>query len=300
MKSFVKLLFALIPLTNYSQTVSDTIPFFLNNQKNICIHAKINETDSVVLMFHTASTGMTLLKDVVGKKAKLNADKSVNVESWGGKSTADYSEGHSLTIGKMKWDSLTIYFNENSGDLTDGKFGIDFFYDKIVEIDYDHLYFIVHSKLPKKSQNYSSIPFEIKRGTMYIPISLYLKNLVYADTFMMHTGYGGSILLDPEIGKRYNMQKELPTISTSELRDAYNNVIKVETKEIPRIKIGNITQRKVSLSFAAQSSKIPMKVLGSILFRNFNMIIDYKSKKLYLKENGFRKDSTLKMKGNKN
>ncbi|MBK9016757.1 MAG: hypothetical protein IPM82_23255 [Saprospiraceae bacterium] len=61
---------------------------------------------------------------------------------------------------------------------------------------------------------------------------------IYRDTFMFHTGYGGSVLLDPKIGEQYGMQSKLKTISTSELQDAYGNVFKIETKLLPKARLG--------------------------------------------------------------
>lgn len=271
------------------QIKSETIPFFINKQSNICIKALINDRDSVVLMFHSASNGLTLLKEVIDKKVHLKADKSIQVESWGGNSSADFSNGNSLTIGKMRWDSLTIFLNENSGDQTDGKFGFDFFKNEIIEIDYDDQLLTIHKSIPKKVKNYFKLPFYIRNETIYLPASLHFENDIYRDTFILHTGYGGSVLLDPKIGEQYGMQAELPTISTSELRDSYNNIIKIETKELPEIRIGTKTVQKVPLSFANKSSNISMKVLGNDLLKRFNLIFDFKTNNLYLSENSLYK-----------
>jgi predicted aspartyl protease len=111
---------------------------------------------------------------------------------------------------------------------------------------------------------------------------------VYTDDFMFHTGYGGSILLDPKIGEKYTMQSRLKTISTSELRDSYNNIIKIETKQLPQISIGGESLREVPVSFAAQSSQIPMKVLGNDLLKRFNVIFDFQKNEMYLKINHLR------------
>ena len=271
------------------QIKSETIPFFINKQSNICIKALINDRDSVVLMFHSASNGLTLLKEVIDKKVHLIADKSIQVESWGGNSSADFSNGNSLTIGKMRWDSLTIFLNENSGDQTDGKFGFDFFKNEIIEIDYDDQLLTIHKSIPKKVKNYFKLPFYIRNETIYLPASLHFENDIYRDTFILHTGYGGSVLLDPKIGEQYGMQAELPTISTSELRDSYNNIIKIETKELPEIRIGTKTVQKVPLSFANKSSNISMKVLGNDLLKRFNLIFDFKTNNLYISENSLYK-----------
>lgn len=84
------------------------------------------------------------------------------------------------------------------------------------------------------------------------------------------------------------MQSRLKTISTSELRDSYNNIIKIETKQLPQISIGGESLREVPVSFAAQSSQIPMKVLGNDLLKRFNVIFDFQKNEMYLKINHLR------------
>jgi hypothetical protein len=280
----IVLLFSLLPLAK-SQT--DTIPFTFNKHSNICVKARINNSDTLTLMFHSASSGITLTQAAVDKKLTLNADKSQNVHTWGGDAEARYSEGNTFIINQLKWEKQTIFINENSGPDTDGKFGYDYFENKILEIDYNNKRILVHAKMPapKKTKEYQMMKMSIKRGTMYVAGSFKIGNAIYQDSFMFHTGYGGAILLDPKIGEQYKMQAQLETIATSELRDSYNNVFKIETKLLPTIKIGKRTLKNVPLSFAARSSEIPMKVFGNDLLKRFNVIFDFKNEAIYLKIN---------------
>ncbi|MBK9016758.1 MAG: aspartyl protease family protein [Saprospiraceae bacterium] len=117
----------------------DTIRFTLNKQHNICVKARINQSDTLTLMYHSSATGVTLTKDALKqKKIPLNDSKPTDVQTWGGDATSEYSEGNTLTINNLKCDSIWVFINENSGQDTDGKFGFDFFESKILEIDYDN------------------------------------------------------------------------------------------------------------------------------------------------------------------
>lgn len=272
-------------LTPSVKSQTDTIPFTFNKASNICIKARINDSDTLTLMFHATASGISLTQNAVDKKLSLKADKSQNVRTWGGDAEARYSEGNTFIINQLKWENQTVYINENSGPDTDGKFGYDYFEDRILQIDYDKKWLLVHSKMPKKLKRYHKMKMTIKRGTMYIAGNFKIGEEVYRDSFMFHTGYGGAILLDPEIGKKYNMQAQLKTISTSELRDSYNNVFKIETKLLPQVNIANKTLKDVPLSFSARSSDIPMKVFGNDLLKRFNVIFDFKNGDIYLKTN---------------
>ena len=294
-----KPLFLLFFLTFYAllsnaQTAPDTIPFTLNKQSNICVKAQINGSDTLILMFHTAASGVTIIKEAVEKKLPLKLDKSSNVSSWGGTTSAQYSEGNILTISHQKWDSMTITQNENSGAGTDGKFGYDLFSKKIVEIDYDKNIMIIHAKMPKilrfltpkARRGYDKSKLVFKRGSMHIEGAMTIGKEMYKDSFMFHSGYGGAILLDPKIAEKYNMAAQLKTLSTSELRDSYNNIIKIETKLLPHLIVAGKNMKDIPLSFAAQSSQIPMKVFGNDLLKRFNIIFDFQQNDIYMKPNG--------------
>lgn len=72
-----------------------------------------------------------------------------------------------------------------------------------------------------------------------------------------------------------------------ELRDAYGNVFKIEIKSLPQLYVGGKKLKDVSLSFAARSSEIPMKVFGNGLLMRFNVVFDFQKNEPYLKPNGF-------------
>lgn len=283
----VLLFFALLgsSLVLKAQSQSDTIAFSLNRQNNICIKARINNADTLVLMFHSASTGITLTNETVAKKLSLKLDNANTVQTWGGTAESRYSNGNTMIINGLKWENMTIYTNENTGEGTNGKFGYDLFTGKIVEIDYDKKRLIVHKTLPKVVAKYTKSSFKIIQGSIYIGAALTISEEIYQDDFMFHTGYGGSILLDPKIGEKYRMQSRLITISTSELRDSFNNIIKIETKQLPQISLGGEALKNVPVSFAAQSSAIPMKVLGNDLLKRFNVIFDFQKNDIYFKTN---------------
>jgi hypothetical protein len=270
----------------HAQAKPDTIYFTLNKQHNICVKARINQSDTLILMYHSSATGVTLTKEALKKKIPLGKGQSTEVHTWGGNATSEYSEGNTLTINDLRWDSIWVFINENSGEGTDGKFGFDFFAGKILEIDYDHQRMVVHSTLPKLPRGYKKNQLFIRNESTFILGELKIGRTVYRDTFMFHTGYGGAVLLDPKIGERYGMQAKLRTISTSELKDAYGNVFKIETKQLPKAKLGGRQLKNIPLSFAARSADIPMKVFGNGLLRRFNVVFDFQENLVYMKPNG--------------
>lgn len=283
MKKLLALL--LLPLfPSFAQIKSDTIAFTLNRQSNICLKAKIDNSDTLILMFHTSASDITLTREAIKKKITFKLDKTDEVQTWGGMAKSEKSENHTFLINGLKWQNMTVFADENSGVDTDGKFGCDIFKNKIVSIDYDKKQMIVSEVLPSNLAGYNKMLMNLEQGSMFIEGILNIGNEKYKDKFMFHSGYGRSILLDPKIAEKYSMNN-LKTIETSELRDSFNNVIKIETKEIPDVEIAGLKIMNVPLSIAAQSSQIPMKVFGNDLLKRFNIIFDFQKSEIYFKPN---------------
>ena len=282
------LILFLFPFFASAMSQSDTLHFTLNAQSNICIKARVNNSDTLSLMFHTSSTGITVTKESLKEKILLMDKQNTNIQTWGGRADAEFSEHNMLFINKLKWEDIAVFVNENSGPNTDGKFGYDLFAKKIVSLDYDKNFMIVAETLPKNLKGYQKMNLTFLNGSMFIDGKLEIGEEIFQDKFMFHSGYGGAIILDPKIAEKYDM-KSLKTISTSELKDSYGNVFKIETKLLPKLKIGNKTLKNVPLSFAARSSDIPMKVFGNDLLKRFDVIFDFQKNEIYLKPNGLWK-----------
>jgi hypothetical protein len=284
MKNLALLLF-LLPSLIHAQMKPDTIAFTLNKQSNICIKARIDNSDTLILMFHTSASDVTLTREAIKNKIVIKLDKADSIKTWGGIAKSSYSQHHSFFINHLSWSDITVFDDENSGAGTDGKFGADLFKGKVVAVDYDKKLMIVSEILPQKLRGYNKLAMTFIRGSMYLEGTLNTGKVAYKDNFMFHSGYGRSILLDPKIAEKYDMNS-LKTIESSELRDSFNNIIKIETKEIPVVQIGNKKIKNVPLSIAAQSSQLPMKVFGNDLLKRFNVIFDFQKNEIYLKPNG--------------
>ncbi|MCF8324924.1 MAG: hypothetical protein K9I84_08195 [Leadbetterella sp.] len=288
MKNLFVTVFAFLICSFKAHGQTDTLLFTLNKQSNICLNARINTSDSLRLMFHTSSTGVTITKESLKEKILLKNKQNTNIQTWGGRADAEYSEHNTLFINKLKWEDITVFVNENSGPDTDGKFGYDLLAKKIVSLDYDKNLIIINEILPKNLKGYQKINLIFSNGSMFIEGKLEIGDEIYQDKFMFHSGYGGAILLDPKIAEKYDI-KSLKTISKSELKDSYGNVFKIETKLLPKVKIGKKILKNVPMSFAARSSDIPMKVFGNDLLKRFNVIFDFQKNEIYLKPNGLWK-----------
>lgn len=277
------------PLSIDSQNPThDTIPFVLTEFNNIYIQAILNQIDTVKLMFHTDATGVFLTKRAAGKTNSLNLDKTDQANSWGGRGTIRYSQNNSLQIGHLNWEGTTIMEDENSGQLTDGKFGPNLFPDKIIEINFDKKLLIVHSILPDLDDGYEQLNLIYKRSSMFIEGNCMIGEQMYKNDYLIHTGFGGTLLFDNEFVAKNNISEKLQTISESQLKDSFGNVLKTKKVLLPSLKFGDFDFTDVPIGiFEGTVGQQRMSVLGGDLLKRFNIILDQQNAFIYLKPNDF-------------
>lgn len=276
------------PVIDLQNPTHDTIPFVLTEFNNIYIQTILNQIDTVKLMFHTDATGVYLTKKAVDKTNSLNLDKSDTANSWGGEGTIRYSQNNSLQIGHLNWGGLTIMQDENSGKLTDGKFGPNLFPDKIIEINYDKKLLIIHSVLPSLDDDYEQLNLIYKRSSMFVEGSCLIGEQLYKNDFLIHTGFGGTLLFDNQFVEKNNISDKLEVISESQLKDSFGNILKTKKVLLPSLSFGNVAFTEVPIGlFEGTVGQQRMSVLGSDLLKRFNIILDQQNAFIYLKPNGF-------------
>jgi hypothetical protein len=284
-------LFGLLLLSQIcsAQKKKATIPFQLTAFNNIVVKVMLNEKDTVQLMMHTAASDVTLTELAVKKLSSICFDKSIEgIKSWGGEAgEARVSENNTLGIAGLKWDSITITENKNSGQFTDGKFGLDLFNNKYVCVDFNKQIITVSDKLPKRLKGYSKYKIVTENGFMFIEAVCELnKDSAFTNRFLIHSGYAGSILLDDKFVNDHQLSQKLKIIGEKELKDSYGNYIKTQKAILPFFKIGKQTLADIPVGFfsgAMGNQKI--SIVGGDVLKRFNWVIDAERSFIYLKPN---------------
>ncbi|MCB0585050.1 MAG: retropepsin-like domain-containing protein, partial [Phaeodactylibacter sp.] len=147
---------------------ADTIPFTLTSHNNLSVTAILNGKDTLQLMFHTAASSVTIIKEVAEKLAGLNLNEEDTAKSWGGEQAAKYGSGNSLQIGNLRWEGITVWENEKSGPMTDGKFGPNLFGDKAIELNFDAGIMVIHPALPEMDEGYEKLGLTLENDFVFI------------------------------------------------------------------------------------------------------------------------------------
>ena len=281
---------SMLTLNALAQNKKSTIPFRLTSYNNIIIKAVLNNQDSVKLMFHTAASDVSLIESAVHRLKSIKINGTVDsVKSWGGDaSTSDFSLRNVLKIGDMEKDSITIWKDKNSGQESDGKFGMDFFENKVVEVDFDKSLMTIQDALPKKSRKYTKFKLNVVDGNyLFIQAICQTEKGNFENKFLLHTGYAGDVLLDDKFVSENNIGQQIKITGERKLKDAFGNTLISKKGILPSFKIGDFQLANVPIGFLEGTKGIQkMSFVGGDILKRFNWIIDAKREFIYLKPNG--------------
>jgi len=204
---------------------SDTIPFLLTDYNNIAVKAVLNQQDTVLLMFHTAASFLTLTEDAVKKLKTIRFTGTTDsIKSWGGQAnSARFSTNNRLQIGSMQWDSITLWENQYSGQYTDGKFGINLFDKKAIEIDFDNRYIVLSKHLPANTAGFEKLALRVQQEDLLVEASCIVAGNQFHHPFLIHSGYAGALLLDDQFANENKLGEQLTITGEKQLKDSYAN-----------------------------------------------------------------------------
>lgn len=265
---------------------SDTITMELSEYNNIIVEGILNGKDTLKLMLHTAINDASLTTEASSRLSSIKFSSADSVESWGGQSESRYSKSNALEIGPYAWEDLGIWESKHSGHHTDGKFGLNLFEEKIVELNFENNYLVVHSNLPSQIDDYAQIRVDDEHGAMFIEGACLIGEEALNNKFLVHSGYSGAILLDDEFVAKNNIAEKLVKTDESILKDSYGNELKTINAILPGFKLGETEFKDLPIGFFEGSIKRQkMSVMGGDLLKRFNVIYDPNASMIYLKPN---------------
>lgn len=271
----------------------NSIPFQLTDYNNLSVQAILNNKDTVHLMFHTAANAVTLTEESMKKVKSLSFDGADTVKSWGGgNNVSRFSKSNVLKIAGLQWQNVPIWENKNSGPQTDGKFGIDLFENKVIELDFDNKTMFVHRELPTKTKKYQKVKLFFEDDMMFLEGSCLVGDTLLSNKFLIHSGYSGGILFDDAFAGNNKLDEKLTIIAEKELKDSFGNVLKTKKAIVPKFMLGNEVLQNVPVGFFSGAlGRQKISVIGGDILKRFNVIIDAQREHIYLKANRLKNTS---------
>lgn len=297
----LKLLFVIIAIFGFQVIKAQTksiIPFKLTDYNNLSVKAILNNTDTVQLMFHTAANAVTLTEEAVKKLKSIQfTGNTDSIQSWGGPSNSSrFSKSNTLKIGDLIWNEVPIWENVNSGQYTDGKFGIDLFKGKVIEIDFDKSEIRLYKSIPRKAKSYKKVKLIVENDELFLEANCNTSAGVFKNRFLLHSGYAGALLFDDKFVKDSRINESLKVIGEKKLSDSYGNVLISKQVILPGFFIDGLGLTEVPAGFFEGAlGRQQISVLGGDILKRFNMVIDSEREFIYLKPNSLMGTAYRKM-----
>ncbi|WP_162817917.1 hypothetical protein [Niabella yanshanensis] len=269
-----------------------TIPFRMTAYNNIILKAALNGRDTVSLMLHTAASDITLTEEATRKLATIQFTGSVNdVQSWGGGGNGSrYSKDNTLNIAGLQWDKVEIWDDQNSGQESDGKIGLNFFNGQVLDFDFEKQQLTVGPSLPHRLRQYEKLQLIAKGNNLFIKGDLKIASESLTAELLLHSGYGGDILLNDAFVQNHKIDQKIKITSEKKLKDAYGNVLTTQKGVLPALKLGKIQLSNTNVGFFTGTvGRQKMSIVGGDILKRFHLIIDAKRQHVYLKPNRYFK-----------
>lgn len=271
----------------FGQGKEYVIPFQLTDYNNISVQAILNKKDTLNLMFHTAADGIMLTEAAVKKINDLNFDGVDSLKSWGGSgNTSRFSKSNTLQIGELEWTNMEVWEDVNSGRNTDGKFGIDLFSGKVIEINFDKKVIVLRASLPGGIKKYDKLKLIVEKRNTFIEATCRIGKSVFSNKFLIHSGYSGAVLFDDQFVADHQLAGQLKIVDEKELKDSYGHVLKTQKAILPTLVIGKEKLQDVPVGFFQGAiGRQKMSIFGGDILKRFNIVIDAQREYIYLTPN---------------
>lgn len=285
---FLMLTLGQLALAHAQGTKKAIIPFRLSAANNIIVGGLFNGKDSVRLMLHTATDALTMTEEGLKKMSTLHFGGSVDsVKSWGGASgSSSFSKGNQLSLAGFHADSLTVWTDLRSGYETDGKFGLNLFAHLYLLMNFDQGMITIQDHQPVIPRGYQRFELINRNGLFYISATLKFDTAVFPNTYLLHSGYSGGLLLDDAYTAQHPVAQQITVLSDNKLSDAYGNVLHIKNGKAPLLVIGQLSLKEVPVGFFEGAvGRQKMSVAGMEILKRFNWIITADRNFIYLRPN---------------
>ena len=172
--------------SNQNSIHSDTLSFEITKANNIIFKSVLDNQDTLNLYLDTGGTELVLKHSAIKARTHLldgknDQYKEINYEPL---------EGHySLSLKNLKWDSLTIYPTSLLPEEADGHFGWNLFDGKVVELDYEKNWMVIHDALPAIANDYAKLDIEFINTLFCINSEVTVAGRKFTNRYLFDTGF---------------------------------------------------------------------------------------------------------------
>ncbi len=267
----------------------DTIGFRLDKNFGIHVQGSVNHSAPLDFLFDTGAGAVVLAQALVNQRVRLRQDgQTVNVGADGRRSVAT-SSGNTLEMAGIRWPDVSLLTIDYPGFGFDGVLGWVAFENKIVEVDYERGYLVIHDRLPATLADYSPVDLQLRNGIPFIKCSLTANGQQSEEWFDLDTGSDGGVVVGQRFAARRGLTSGLKRLGTAEASGSTGGVVHQTIFALPKLKIGDYELYQVPLYVNDQdpAGGAIAENIGSMLLKRFNLLLDFRLNRAYLKPNKY-------------
>ncbi|WP_299180182.1 aspartyl protease family protein [uncultured Aquimarina sp.] len=297
MKTYFTITLILFPLIIFGQDKPiGQIPFAINEDGNMTITLKINNSDVSNFILDTGSSVTAIDKTIAEQLNLALQEKGAKIIGTSGvnNDVKKTQKQHISLNNKIELKDIELYVTDLSrlGKIN-GLIGFDLFKEYVTKTNFDTKIISFYKRKGKPdTKGYTAINFSESFCTPEIKISLSLPNdESFSGKVLFDTGNASEpFSFNSPFVNNHKLTKKFKKLTTTDARGIDALYRKVENGVIPFIKIKKfkLSEIPIALSNAQQgmsSKEAYMGNLGLKYISKFNFILDYNKKKIYLKPN---------------
>lgn len=273
--------------TKYRKALTDTIPFILGTDHRVYLKGKINNSETLNLLFDTGANAIVVVSKLIGNKVNLRLDGKVENQGSDGIETISTSSSNRLKVNNLSWDKVKLLSIDYQSPHFDGVLGWITFENKFIEIDYEKKILIAHKSKETIPKDFIKIETKMIRGIPYIKGEIKIKNKKTTGWFEYDSGSNGSLSLSQKFASENNLNGIPKTVGSSISLGSTGIKWKENDYIFPKLILGGLEIKDIPVSIREKDPKgvEHNDILGNNLLKRFNTIIDLQNFEIYLKPN---------------
>ncbi|OIQ21109.1 MAG: hypothetical protein BM557_04980 [Flavobacterium sp. MedPE-SWcel] len=265
----------------------DTIPFTLGNDNRIHFKGRVNNSKPLDILFDTGANAVVVVSSLIGKEVQLKLDGEVDNNGSDGSQIVPTSSDNQLEVLDLNWDGLNILSIDYQAPSFDVVLGWIAFENKIVEIDYEKKYLVIHQSKETVSNDYSKIETKMIHGIPYIKGTLDVAGKQSSGWFEYDSGSNGSFSLSQKFASENGLNNVMKVTGRSISTGSVGVEYSAKNYVLPKLTFGEYELVNVPIAIDDEDPEGVEynDILGNNLLKRFNTVIDFKEFEIYLKPN---------------
>lgn len=264
----------------------DTLRFQLDPRFGIHLPGQLNRSAPLDFLFDTGAGALVVTSAVVAsQRVQLHHNGQTMNAGADGQRAVPTSSGNTLEVAGLRWSNVSLLTIDYAGAAFDGVLGWVAFENRIVEIDYEHRYLVVHDRLPALAADYSPAPMQLRNGIPFLRCTLTANGQSSEGWFDLDTGSDGGLVVGQGFAASHGLATGLRQLGTASASGSTGGTVRQRIVVLPKLKVGayELYQLPLYVNEKDPTGGAVTENIGSNILKRFNLILDFQANQAYIR-----------------